>query len=444
MKTLLTYRNLIVALIAIVFTLTFHSVSDAQTYTHIYVDAVNGANAPTGRGAAASPYKSITYALLISTKSNLPDPWHVHIRPGTYNSDPAKPAAEREIFPLNLRQEMIFEGSTTAEECIIDAQHLGRTQVEILRGLDTEGVIIRNLTIQNMGRTNGAGGIVLWDLTGTKETPSSIEACVVHNNGVDGVGTNMPLILTENTFSNNRGAGVWSHKSVVATNNIFRANGKGGLVIGPLYNPERGGDSKGDITGNTFENNGRFSPGGLFIHGTLEGNVTHNTFIANDGYARPYGSETGGGGFSAYTLIGNLAHNTFANNRADGGYGGGFYIKRFTGNISHNTLTENSAEHGGNAFHVSTMNGNVTHNTFTSNFGDSSGINLWWIVGKITHNIFDSNSSEHNVGGIYLGRTGNVVEVSNNIFFNNTGTDYRFNSCRESYSLPEQPVHDFR
>ena len=125
MKTLLTYQKFIVVLFAIVFMLTFHGVNDAQAFSHIYVDAVNGANAPTGRGSAASPYQSITYALLISTKSNLPDPWHVHIRPGTYNSDPAKPPAEREIFPLDLRQGMIFEGTTTAEECIIDG---GSTQ----------------------------------------------------------------------------------------------------------------------------------------------------------------------------------------------------------------------------------------------------------------------------------------------------------------------------
>ena len=52
MKTLLTYQKLIVALFAIVFTLTLHGVSDAQTYTHIYIDAVNGSNAPTGRGSA--------------------------------------------------------------------------------------------------------------------------------------------------------------------------------------------------------------------------------------------------------------------------------------------------------------------------------------------------------------------------------------------------------
>ncbi|RKU25112.1 hypothetical protein C6499_15375 [Candidatus Poribacteria bacterium] len=87
MKSLLTYQKLIVVLFAILLTLILHGVSDALTYTHIYVDAVNDVNAPTGRGSAASPYKSITFALLISEKNNLPDPWHVHIHPGNYNGD---------------------------------------------------------------------------------------------------------------------------------------------------------------------------------------------------------------------------------------------------------------------------------------------------------------------------------------------------------------------
>ena len=192
----------VLVLTTLVFTLTLHGISHALTYTHIHIDAVNGTNAP-GNGAAAKPYKSITYALLLSTRGELPDPWHMHIHPGTYDANPAKPASEREIFPLKLRTEMIFEGTTTAAECIIDGQHVGESQVEILLGLDTEGVVIRNLTIQNMNRTNGTGGIVLNDPTGTKETPSRLEECIVHNNKGGGMWTNMPLILTDNTFSNN-------------------------------------------------------------------------------------------------------------------------------------------------------------------------------------------------------------------------------------------------
>ena len=243
-------------------------VSKAQTLIH--VDTVNGINAPTGRGAAGKAYKSITYALLISEKNNLPEPWHVHIHPGTYNADPAKPPNEREVFPIRLRSKMLFQGTTTAAECIIDAQHLGETQTETLLGLDVGDVSIRNLTVQNMQRTNGAGGIVFWDTGGGREGASSIEGCVVHNNGTDGVGTNLPLVLIGNTFSNNRASGVWTDTNITVLRNTFRSNGSrgGGLRIV--------GRSVGDISENTFQNNGYGANIGHFT-----GDITRNQFIGN-------------------------------------------------------------------------------------------------------------------------------------------------------------------
>ena len=174
------FKSSVLVLATIVFAFTLHGISHAQTFTHIYVDAVNGDN-QTADGSAAKPYKSITFALLISERTNLPDPWHVHMQPGAYDADPAKPVSEREIFPLKLRTGMIFEGATTAEECVIDGQHLGTTQVPILRGQDVEDVLIRNLTLQN----NGGGGIVLWDSGDTRETQSRIEGCIVRYNGAN-------------------------------------------------------------------------------------------------------------------------------------------------------------------------------------------------------------------------------------------------------------------
>ena len=426
MKTLLTYQKLIVALFAVIFTLTLHGVSDAQT--HIYIDAVNGSNAATGRGSKASPYQSITFALLISERNNLPDPWHVHIHPGNYNGDAAKGNA-REVFPLKLRREMIFEGTTTAEECIIDGQHTGDTLEPILSGSDTEKVTIRNLTIQNSLRTSGVGGIILHDPTGTKETPSTFENCVIHNNKGGGVWSNMPLILTGNTFSNNQGAGVWTNKSTAAMDNTFSANGGGGLHIE--------GDSTGDITENIFQHN---SPHGWFVKGTLEGAVTHNTFTNN---RAGYGHS--GGGFQVGTLVGNITDNAFTGNH---GYsGGGFYVSQMNGNVTNNTFSRHTirsnrssgfwiggltgnvvhnefTDNSGGGFAISNLTGNVSHNTFTRN-SDNGGFEISTLAGKVTHNIFDSNSGAgHAVGNFAgafeLGTSTNVVEVYNNIFFNNT------------------------
>ena len=465
MKTLLTYQKLIVVLVTLIFVLSLHGVGYALTYTHIYVDAVNGVNAPTGRGSAASPYQSITFALLISERDNLPDPWHVHIRPGNYNGNAAKGNA-REIFPLKLRQEMIFEGTTTAEECIIDGQHTGDTLVPILLGENTEGVTIRNLTIQNSLRTEGFGGIILHDPTGTKETPSTFENCVVHNNKGGGVWSNMPLILTGNTFSDNNkgrlwGDGVWTNKSAAATNNTFSDNGGAGLTVTGnstgeiLENIFRGnrwgglnvtGTLEGNIVGNTF--NGNFRPsstytphdagggvhvttlignvkdntfvrnnvrdegGGLYI-GNITGDITHNTFDSNASHRKE------GGGLYIHSITGNLTHNTFTGNTS--GRGGGFRARSITGNISHNIFTGNGAPGAG--FYADGITGNVTYNTFTRNSTDhgSGGCVIQTLAGNITHNIFDSNSGGAG-GGFELGTSTNTVQVFNNIFFNNTSS----------------------
>ena len=419
MKMLLTYRNMIVALVTILLTLTLHGVSPAQTYSHIYVDAVNGVNAPTDRGSAAQPYKSITFALAVSERNQLPDPWHVHIRPGTYDADPTKPANEREIFPLKLRDGMIFEGTTTAEGCIIDAQHVGKTQVPILLGitpddlnLDTDGVTIRNLTLQNMERTDPgnsdrsppAGGIVLQDPTvphQTHDTPSKIEDCIIHNNGMHGVWSNTPLILTGNTFSSNGGLGAHTTKLLRVKQNTFSGNGFGsfsvdgslsGDISENVFRGNRGNNSfwynmDGNITGNTFEGNQQ----GVRI-GTMTGDITHNTFENNN-----TSWNGNGGGFSISTITGNITHNTFKNNTVTGhGLGAGFYIHHaITGDITHNTFENNTSTEGG-GFSIGTITGNITHNTF-------------------------GNNTAHERGGAFSlrGQDGNV-EVVNNIFFNNS------------------------
>ena len=401
MKNLFTSHRLITALFAVLFTFTFHNISNAQTQIH--VDAVNGKNEATGRGAAGKAYKSITFALLISEKSNLPDPWHVHIHPGTYNADPAKPANEREVFPIKLRSKMLFQGTTTAADCIIDAQHLGETQTEILRGLDVGDVSIRNLTVQNMHRTDGAGGIVFWDTGGGREAVSSIEACVVHNNGTDGVGTNLPLVLIGNTISNNSDNGVWTNTNLTVLNNTFRNNGRIGLIF-----EGHNTDFVGNISDNIFESN-KGIPGSLQVRGNLTGDITRNKFIGNSRR-----------GFEIAQLNGDVSHNIFENN-----WDGFQVIRLLTGNVTHNTFKNNRGALAG-GFQVGTLIGNVTHNTFVSNTDGAAGAfritNQF--TGKITHNLFDSNSvGSPGSATIYLyshlGKSGNA-EISNNIFFNNT------------------------
>ena len=422
MKRLLISQTLITALFAALFTLILHNTSNAQTL--IYVDAVNGINAATGRGAAGKAYKSITYALLISQRNNLPDPWHVHIHPGTYDANPAKPANEREVFPLKLRSKMIFQGTTTAAECIIDAQHLGASKTSILLGEDVEDVTIRNLTLQNMQASDGAGGITLWNQDQQAAT-NSIEACIIHNNAYGGVSTNTPLVLIGNTFSNQNGPGVATNTNIIATNNIFNSNGPG-LQI------STGSSVNIDISGNTFENNW----GGINVSSSddfsLIGDITSNKFIGN----------TNGGfqidpiyGYVSYT--GNISHNTFEKN-SEGDEAGGFYIEGILiGNVTYNIFTENGHSSVG-GFRATAMVGNITHNTFVNNTGSyrAGGFSIELkFKGEITHNRFEGNSvsngNPHSLQtgvAMYLGlEYYDIVrhleadaKISNNIFFNNT------------------------
>ena len=484
MKTLIrSHKRIVLLLAAVLCVVAVPYVSDAQTYSHIYVDAVNGVNAATGRGTAAAPYKTITYALLISKRNNLSDPWHVHIRPGTYTADPAKPATERELFPIRLRSDMIFEGTTNAKECILDAEHLGHTSIPILLGENASGVHIRNLTIQNMlGYQDSGQREIRYSqiiLSGEGQKPNTLKGCIVHqdakhyseqrnqwNSNVSGLWTSIPLVLVENTFSNNHSRStVFANNNVVATDNTFRDNQGTALYIN--------GDSIGDITGNFF---GRSIASGSHVRitGSMFGNISDNTFNGGQGSGVEIGSVGDGAAYSgkgemegdvshnifrdfqgshafnAPAFTGNITHNTFTNNRVAYYRGGtGVYVlTNFTGNITHNTFTNNDGN--GVYLHYGPFTGNVTHNTFTNNRGKgfhayrmegdiadneftsnaSGGVTVYFeLIGNVTRNIFDSQSVNYDQGpAIQLDWPGTqnkvrahgyLAEISNNIFFNN-------------------------
>ena len=466
MKNLFTSHRRITALFAALFTLALHNMSNAQTYSHIHVDAANGINALAGRGTAAAPYKSITYAFLISGKNNLPDPWHVHIHPGTYDADPAKPATEREIFPIRLRSGMIFEGTTNADECILDAQHLGETTVPLLLGENAEGVHIRNVTIKNLlvqlHEFHGAQIILRTSSTSAVEKPNTLKGCILHYDpglasiinghptGVLGLWTNMPLVLVENTVSNSMPDSVrienfdTSAARIVVTNNTFRLKGTAlilggaftgdiignfcsGLAVGSIkYGPEfrRYGSLKGNIRDNTFSNGVGIRIGGTNRHTPvgevkMEGDITNNIFQGNSLRSL----ETLGGALFVDKLSGNITHNTFTNNTAGShSYvltGGAFAVRILNGNITHNTFTSNTATGRGGAFSVGTLDGNITHNTFTNNNTPYVGcILIGTMTGDIAYNEFTRNT-----GGAVVFDNKLTGNITHNIFDSNNNSE---------------------
>ncbi len=418
------------------------TVDIAQNYSQIYVDAVNGVNAVSGRGSADKPYKTITLALAISAKANLPDPWYVRIRPGTYHADPSKPVQEREIFPLKLRNGMIIEGTTNANECIIDAQHLGETKVPILLGENVGGVHIRNLTVQNMNnrgdRESYGDNEAQIMFFGTTEVPNTLEGCIVRGVKTDrwgnthGLWTETPLVLVANTFINNLASGVWSFNNVVANNNTFDGNKQGGLLIGGNF---RGDwlrvDSIGNITKNIFRNNSGWDDqrAVLYLNGSLDGNISHNTFIGNNSKYLMY---TG-------NITGDVTHNTFENNGTADGDNASIFIYNFNGNFTHNTFTGNYSSH----FILRNMTGDISYNRLTEYFSHVEVHNPKTV--KVSHNIFESNTQDtygNTKSGIRIdnrsGSENSIIEFSNNIFYNNKSSRADYVS---SVRVENRPVH---
>ena len=412
----------------------------APNYSHIYVDAVNGVNATTGRGSADKPYKTITLALAISARNNLPDPWYVRIRPGTYHADPAKPVQEREIFPLKLRNGMIIEGTTNANQCIIDAQHLGETKVPILLGENVGGVHIRNLTIQNMDNIGDRSSYneAQIMLTGTTEVPNTLEGCIVSSSSkeiyktTNGLWAETLLVLVANTFINNPGAGVWTLNKVVANNNTFEGNKQGGLLVGGNFKGEWiRVDSIGNITKNIFRNNSGWGDqkAVFYLSGSLVGDISHNTFIGNNSQYLMY----------TLNITGDVTHNTFENNGKENERNASILIANFNGNFTHNTFTDNYFSFCS----IRDMTGDISYNKFTGNFSPVEVYNPKTV--KVSHNIFDSNS--HTVydsrSGIRInnrhGSENSVIEISNNIFYNNKSI--RGADGVGSVTVENRPVH---
>ena len=413
------------------------TVGPAPNYSQIYVDAVNGVNAVTGRGSADKPYKTITFALLMSERNQLPDPWQVLIRPGTYNADPLKPQLERERFPIQLRNNMIISGTTTAAACIIDAHHLDSSTVPILNGTNAGGVTIQNLTIRNMSRTESAGGIDLWDHTNEITKPNQILSCVIQNNHPNGVATNVPLVLANNTISNSSYHGVWSNTSVSATHNTFTDNATTGDRDFWRAVLHIEGESSGDITNNTFQNNGRQNRtrSCVSVTSTLNATISNNTFTDNKGTGinlRSFHGDITNNTFTnnewqgvdiQVSITGNITHNTFRNNSGTG-LRVSVHEKGMTGNITHNTFAEN--KRGGirvTGWAETSVTGNIAYNKFIGNSSEFDSGGGFFIErslsGSITHNLFIGNSAAGSGGFEILENSTNTVEVSNNIFVNN-------------------------
>ena len=262
--------------------------SSQLDYLYIWVDQGRGINNPGIPGTQEQPFKSITYALAMARNLNWPEPWHVRIGPGLYDADPCKPDIETEVFPIELRQDMILEG-IDVNTCIIDGRHFTEGYVPLVYGKNLTNLEISGLTLQNMYHLGNGGAIELVSCGGR------INNCILKNNTAT------------------KGAG---------------------LSLKPTL-------SSFDIVASTFTNNSARgysdSPygGAIHIQGTLNGNIKNCLFINNDSTGSPYPRAPG---IYAGEIIGDITNcefvGNFCNPAAYGGLGWAIQlVSTFSGKI---------------------------------------------------------------------------------------------------------------
>jgi len=348
--------------------------------THIYIDQAKGTNSGTTTGEADDPFKSVTYAFM--KNKDTPDPWVVHIKAGIYDSNPEKPAAEKEVFPIELRQGITVQGDDGAEECILSGAFNPNSKSAIMRGENIAGITIKNLTLKDMNRTSGNGAAC--ELI---KCSGNMQGCVVSNNKSNAVwlsvADNGTFNFANNTFTGNSGGyGGGFYVSGAFTGDIsgntFTGNSGG---HGGGFSVE--GAFTGDISGNTFTGN---SSRGFYVSGAFTGDISGNTFTGNSGY----------GGFQVSgAFTGDISANTFTGNS------GGFYVSgKVAGNISANLFSRNSASPGGG---------------FYLGYNDKNADNAF-----ISNNFFLYNTTSYKLQGTGFYSRQNVTVVNNTFYGSKT------------------------
>ena len=408
------------------------SIASTISYNHIYVDQINGINNSNTEGSESDPFKSITYALYLSKKRELQDPWHVHIKSGTYDANPDKNVTEREIFPILLRERMIIEGDDGAENCTISGSFSQNSNSPIIQGDSLSNISLLNISILNMNRTGNGAGCYFSNCWGV------IRGCIFQNNtsSWDGgaiylsIPNGFEFQIIDNRFISNYaksgGGGLFvvGHFSGKIENNIFQNNiaekNMGGAFI--LWHSEINSNFFGNIKNNKFINNTSNTGGGAFwIDSNLSGDISNNHFKSN----QTKSSYSNGGSFYIHNnVFGNIYNNEISNNSSQE-EGGGFAIHgKITGDIFNNTITNNySCEEGGGFYVQGDFIGNIYNNTFIANISDYDEGGGFYLnenfEGEIYENVFIKNSSDEYGGGFCIKKaiTGNII---NNTFIHNS------------------------
>jgi len=387
--------------------------SDPQLdYTGIWVDQLHGHNITSTQGTQADPFKTITFALARAASLGYPEPWHIYILPGLYDADPCKPGPEREVFPIELRQDIILEG-LDANTCIIDGRHYTQGYVPLIYGENLTNMELRGLTLQNMyyiGRGGAAAELI--------NCGCQINDCVFYNNSAT------------NSVSYSGAHGGALHitpgpASINITDCTFRQNHVGSAGYGAGFCAS--GNMNGNIHGCVFVDNyadtcfwGQGGGGGFAVVGDLNGNISECTFDNNKHEGCYDTSEGGGGAFLVTGAVnGNITDCTFINNKI--GYwsapGGASRIKgSLNGTMRFCYFSNNSAKYGGDAVEIKQYLGTIEQCSFIEHtrnaiFIGGNAVN----VGKIRGCVFIAPEALGNIDGWAI-LTNQKTNINNNTF----------------------------
>jgi hypothetical protein len=334
--------------------LTVSVASQLSAQSVVYVNAATGNNT-TGNGSAASPFKTITKALSVSSAAGD----SIKVAPGTYNT------AIGEIFPIEMPTDRKLIGTAGANTTIIDASGskqrvfncVGHSSATIIQGFTITGGFAMDST--SAGVTGKGGGLYI---SGGSQT-------VIQQN-----------IITRDT----------------ARGYDFYQAGAGALNGGNCYG---GGiyivSSAPVIRNNVISHNFAYGGGGQDFRGGWSGNGAAG------------GNADGGGIHAAFGGASVIVNNTFYGNRATGGLGGssnslnagnggnaaaGALNAGASAFVSNNIFCNNAALGG-------TVGGGANGANGTSTDGAMTG----YTAANYTNNLFFNNSAASNPDGATLG-----------------------------------------
>ena len=231
--------------------------------------------------------------------------------------------------------------------------------------------------------------------------------------------TTMPMTITDSTFSNNTGGGIYNaYDTVVITNSTFIGN------TAPASAPAIGGGAITNQGGMLTVNHSTFTNNitGNGVHGDAISNyilpsyygqwpntviIVNSTFTGNT-------ATDGGAIYNSGKLT--VTNNTFIGNTASTDGGGVDNDAGGTASVTGSTFINNTAANGGGIENDGTAT--VFNSIFAGNSAGFGGGLSYGGTATVIDSLFVGNSATDDGGGIY--NLGTLINTSN-LFFNNTG-----------------------